>query len=143
MSGQSPIVVLDASAVLAWVLNDPGWKAVDRLLPVATIPASAMVECLYAAKAKGQRTEPEELYAALRAVGLRVEPVTAEDVVRAAELIAASHANAEVNAEKRSPSLSLGDGLCIAVAERLELPLAGGDTYWETLDLRVSFMPFR
>ena len=66
-----------------------------------------------------------------------VEPVTDADAERAAELIVAS---------KASPgqgSLSLGDGLCIAVAERLALPLAGGDRYWSQVPLRVEFLPFR
>ena len=51
----------------------------------------------------------------------------------------------ELSKSASSPagSLSLGDGLCIAVAERLELPLTGGDLYWETLDLRVRVLSFR
>ena len=40
-------------------------------------------------------------------------------------------------------SLSLGDGLCIAVAERLGLPLTGGDQHWSTVSSTVPFMPFR
>ena len=47
------------------------------------------------------------------------------------------------SASSPSGSLSLGDGLCIAVAERLELPITGGDLYWETLDLRVRVLSFR
>ena len=70
-------------------------------------------------------------------MGVEVERETGADVVRAAELVAAS---------RRSPaegSLSLGDGLCIAVAERLGLPITGGDQHWETIVLRVWFLPFR
>jgi PIN domain nuclease of toxin-antitoxin system len=40
-------------------------------------------------------------------------------------------------------SLSLGDGLCIAVAERLGLPVTGGHQHGEALDLAVEFVPFR
>jgi PIN domain nuclease of toxin-antitoxin system len=51
----------------------------------------------------------------------------------------------ELSRSASSPagSLSLGDGLCIAVAERLELPITGGDLYCETLDLRVKVLSFR
>ena len=67
-----------------------------------------------------------------------VEPVITKDAIRAADLIAASKA-----ASSPAGSLSLGDGLCIAVAERLELPITGGDLYWETLELRVKVLSFR
>jgi PIN domain nuclease of toxin-antitoxin system len=43
----------------------------------------------------------------------------------------------------RKLDLSLGDALCIAVAERLQLPIAGADQLWETLDLGVKFLPYR
>lgn len=130
-------VVLDASALLAWVLNERGATTVDRMLAVGAAPASVLVETLYRAVEKGHRLPPNQLQEALLEMGLDVEPVTADDVVRAADLIAAS---------RRAPgegSLSLGDGLCIAVAERLELPITGGDQHWETLDLTVSYLPFR
>lgn len=80
---------------------------------------------------------PHKLHADLLALGLTVEPVTDADAERAAELIVAF---------KVTPgpgSLSLGDGLCIAVAERLGLPLTGGDRYWSRVPLQVEFLPFR
>lgn len=68
---------------------------------------------------------------------MRVEPLLDADTVRAAELILLSKAD-------RDPgSLSLGDGLCIATAERLGLPLTDGDRYWSNVDLSVAFLPFR
>ena len=130
-------MVLDASALLAWVLNERGATTVDRLLDVGVAPASVLVETLYRAVEKGHRLRPEQLREALLEMGLDVEPVTGEDVVRAADLVAASR---QATGEG---SLSLGDGLCIAVAERLRLPVTGGDQYWETLDLAVSYLPFR
>ncbi len=48
-----PTVVLDASAVLAWVLNEKGANTVARMLPVAVLPVSALVETLYRAVEKG------------------------------------------------------------------------------------------
>lgn len=130
-------VVVDASAVLAWVLREKGWEAVDRLLPVAVAPASVMVEVLYRAGARGHGQDPAGLRADLLALGVRVEPLLDGDTLRAAALIAASRS------DPGPGSLSLGDALCIATSERLGLPLTGGDRYWADLELAVPYLPFR
>jgi PIN domain nuclease of toxin-antitoxin system len=130
-------VVLDASAVLAWVMNESGSGTIDRLLPVACVPASAMVETLYRASERGHGLDAHDLHAALLAMGIRVEPLIDPDTVRAAELIAGSRRRGT------SGSLSLGDGLCIAVAERLDLPVVGGDHLWEGIGMTVPFHAFR
>ena len=130
-------VVLDASALLAWVLKERGAGTVDQLLSVGVAPASVLVETLHRAAEKGHRLSLQQLHEALLEMGLAVEPVTGDDVVRAAELIAASRQ------ASGKGSLSLGDGLCIAVAERLRLSITGGEQHWETLDLTVSHLPFR
>ena len=137
MSVAARRVALDASALLAWVLRERGHETVDKLLAVAVIPASAMVETLYRAREKGHTQSSGALHADLLALGLTVEPVTDDDTVRAAELILDS------KAEPGRGSLSLGDGLCIAVAERLVLPVTGGDRYWEQVPSTVKFLPFR
>ena len=62
------------------------------------------------------------------------------DSLRAAELIAISHKKQK---SKDDNSFSLGDGLCIAVAERLGLLVTGGDKYWNECDLQVEFYLFR
>ena len=130
-------VVLDASAVLAWVLGERGAATVDRVLPVCVVPASAMVEVLYRAPERGHRQRPADLHTDLLALGVRVEPLVDADTVRAAQLIATS------KADREKGSLSLEDGLCIATAERLGLPLTGGDRYWAEVGMTVPFMPFR
>ncbi len=137
MSAALRKVVLDASAVLAWVLHELGAATVDKLLSVGVVPASAMVETLYRAQERGHRQSCQELHDDLLAMGLTVEPVTDEDTVRAAELVAASRRDAS------DGSLSLGDGLCIAVAERLGLTMTGNDKYWQGVASTVTFMPFR
>ena len=82
----------------------------------------------------------EELHLTLLSLGLRVEPVIDEDTVRAAALI---HQSRREGPPNNGRALSLGDGLCLAVAERLQLPITGGDEYWETLELAVRYQPFR
>ncbi len=131
-------VVLDASAILAWMLKETGFQVIDRLMPVAVAPASAMTESLYRARQRGHRMEISEAFHHLISYGLQVEGVYEADSVRAAELIWQSRETVGV-----VESLSLGDGLCIAVAERLNLVITGSDRYWETLDLAVPFHNFR
>jgi PIN domain nuclease of toxin-antitoxin system len=130
-------VVLDASAVLAWVLHERGATTVDKLLTVGAVPASVMVETLYRAQERGHGQSCQELHDDLLAMGLTVEPIIDEDTVRAAELVAQSRRDASED------SLSLGDGLCIAVAERLGLTMTGNDKYWAGVASTVKFMPFR
>lgn len=136
MSGQR-LVVLDASALLAWLLHERGAQTVDRMLSAGVAPVSVVVETLYRAVEKGHKLPPDQLYEALVEMGLDVDAIAPEDAVRAAELIAASRTSPAAG------SLSLGDGLCIAVAERLGLPITGGDQHWGTLDLQVPYLPFR
>lgn len=133
-------VVLDASAVLAWVLHERGADVVERLLSVAVIPAADLVEVLYRAPERGHGMTMEQLETHLLAKGLAVEPVTRQDVRRAAELIRYSRDNPR---DRQDRGLSLGDGLCVAVAERLGLPISGGDTAWERLPMDVDHHPFR
>lgn len=130
-------VVIDASALLAWMFRERGADTVGRLLPFSVVPAPNLVEVLYRAPERGHQTAPSDLRRHVLAMGVRVEPFGEQDVSRAAALIGQSRA-----ATHRA-SLSLGDGLCLAVAERLGLPVTGGDQLWATLDLRVPFLPFR
>lgn len=140
MNGSERRVVLDASAVLAWVLRERGYQTVDKMLHVAVVPASAMVEALYRAPERGHALPAQQLHDDLLAMGVSVEPLTDRDTVRASELLAASRA---ARTEEDSRCLSLGDGLCLAVAERLGLPITGGDQHWATADLTIEFLPFR
>lgn len=135
-----PKVVLDASAVLAWVLNERGSATVARMLPVGVVPVSALIETLYRAAEKGHRQTVDELHASVVAMGAHIEPLTEADADRAATLIAESRKAAT---RERPASLSLGDGMCIATAERLDLTVTGGDQHWATCDLSVAFLPFR
>ena len=75
----------------------------------------------------------------LQRVGVELEPTLADDVVRAADLIAQSRRLGIAEGHGISP----GDGLCLAVSERLNLTVVGGDRAWDKLDLRVPYRMFR
>lgn len=131
-------VVLDASAVVEWLLARNDKDVIDRLLPFSIIPVPALTEALYTVSLKNHGLPAAELFNTLMVAGTQTERVTDEDAIRAAELITMSRLSSSA-----AGSLSLGDGLNIAVAERLQLPITGGDQYWETLDLRIRYLPFR
>jgi ribonuclease VapC len=132
-------IVLDASALLAWIRNERGAETVARLMPVAIAPAPNLTEALHRARWRGHRMSPNELHDHVVAMGLEVESFKQADAVRASELLLYSVKHPGPNDER----LSLGDASCIAVAERLRLPIAGDDSYWSLLPLSVDFHPFR
>ncbi len=133
-------IVVDASALLAWLLNERGGNTINKILDLAIAPVSVIVEVLYRAGEKGLKTPPAQILQDLESVGVSIEPILPIDSLRAAELITISRKKRK---SKEDSSLSLGDGLCIAVAERLGLPLTGGDKYWNECDLQVEFYLFR
>lgn len=132
-------IVLDASAVIAWTRAERGAATIGRLLPYAVIPAPNLTEALYRSRARGHRMTPDELQSHILVMGAAVEDFTSGDTVRATELLAYSAARPGSSGDR----LSLGDACCIAVAERLGLPIAGDDQLWASLPLTVSFHSFR
>lgn len=136
---QTRRALLDASAVLAFILQQQGHETVAQVLPVGAITSANLTEVLYKAREFGYRQDLAGLAERLVRTGLQVVEVIDVDAAVAAELIASSR-------KSRAPgkgSLSLGDGICIAVAARLDLVLVGDDRYWEGLDLPVEYRPFR
>ena len=133
-------VVVDASALVAWACKERGCDVVDRILEYAVAPSSVIVESLYKCRERGHGMSLAELHDSFLVMGVKVEAVTDEDTVRSAELILQSRSSI---AKQDQRTLSLGDGLCLAVAERLNLPVTGGDDHWASLDLAVKYLPFR
>jgi len=129
-------VVMDASAIVAWLLNERGADTVGRLLQYAVLPAPNVTESLRTARAHGHRMTIDQMHARLEASCAAIEPFLDVDALRAAELLLYAD-------KRRNSQLSLGDALCISVAERLQLPLVGDDGLWSELPLQVDFHVFR
>lgn len=132
-------LVLDASAVLAWVHAERGADSIGRLLPFAVVPAPNLTETLKAARARGHSLDCDQLRVRIVSMGTHIEPFLEDDCVRAAELLLHSTRNSGAD----GGTLSLGDAQCITVAERLDLPVVGDDQLWSTLPLTTRFHPFR
>jgi PIN domain nuclease of toxin-antitoxin system len=133
-------VVLDSSAVIAWLRREVGWQVVDQALSQGIIPSPCMSEVLYSAVAAGFDAPLDELYESLLLTGLVIEPVLDRDCVRSAQLVAQSRGRSRGQGR---PSLSLADAQCMAVAERLGCALVGSDRHWAVYQLSVPFLPFR
>jgi len=112
-------VVFDASALLAYLNDEPGAEVVGRALTEGGFCGAAnWAEVAQKAEHLPQRWDVSREI--LRSYGLTVIPVLEADADRAAALWKAGEA------------LSLADRLCLALSERLGLPALTADRAWPT-----------
>ncbi len=114
-------VVMDASALLAFLTGEPGADLVEqRLGNGATCGAANWSEVAQKVLAAGRDWDLAE--ALLLSYGVQVEPVVADD--------------AEWAARRWRPAegLSLADRLCLALAERLDTEAWTADRSWGSGD---------
>jgi ribonuclease VapC len=118
--------VLDASALLAYLQDEPGHEAVDMLLNESVISSVNWAEVVQKSLAAGLTIDG--LRSDLEAVGLTIYPFTLED--------------AEVTGglwQQTWPyGLSLGDRACLSLGLRLGVPVLTTDQVWASLDLSVT-----
>jgi len=124
-------VVLDTSALLAWLRGEPGAEVVHPLLPTAIMSAPNWSEACQKLHQRGVDTE--RITSRLRALGIQVEPFTEADAVTAASLWSRT----------RAAGLSLGDRCCLALGSRLGLTTVTADPAWADLDLDVPVQIIR
>lgn len=135
-------VLFDASALIALARNEAGAVALRQLLLETTVLTTA-VTLAEAAASHAFRTHGSAGYWTAKFADVVAEVISVElaDSARAAGLILDARSSGRDGGPKSS--LSLGDAVCIAVAERLGVPLVGADRAWGELDLNVEFLPFR
>ena len=115
-------VVLDASAVLALLLDEPGADEVTLRLDGAAMSAANLAEVLTKLVDAGV-----PLPAASEAIGLlgiRIVPLDAD----------AAFACAQLRPPTRERGLSLGDRACLALAKSLGVPAWTADRAWSDVD---------
>lgn len=129
--------VLDASALLAYLHDEPGADPVgDAIVDGAHISAANFAEVLSKLADTGRR--PAEVVLTIRGSGfpdslLMVEPLTEEDAITMAE----------IREKTGRRNISLGDRACLALGIRLGLPILTGDRVWSELGLGVEIRPIR
>lgn len=113
--------VLDASALLAFLQGEDGAAIVEgALADGARIGAANWSEVSQKVLSRGGDWALTR--ALLTSYGLVVDPVTADDAQRAAELW------------RPGSGLSLADRLCLALGERLGLVILTADRHWGESD---------
>ena len=113
-----PEMVLDASALLAFLHQEPGADIVEHVLDGSVI---STVNWLEVSRKSLEWGRPVGLLrVGLAELGLDIAPFTVEDAETAAEMYQAT----------RSSGLSLGDRACLALARRLGLPALTADRRW-------------
>lgn len=124
-------VVLDASAVLVLLLDEPGADAVAESVPRGVMSAVNLAEVLGKLGDRGVETSglPDHLAAA----GVLFEPMTEQDALVAAEL------------RRRDDGrvLSLADRCCLALALRLSTAVLTADRAWSAVDTGVEVRQVR
>jgi ribonuclease VapC len=111
-------VVLDASALLAFLKDEPGGSAVRQLLPTSVMSAINLAEVATTFIHGGMPADEAEL--ALRELPVRIVPLDEGQAYQASAL-------QPLTAVK---GLSLGDRCCLALARSLGLPALTCDRAW-------------
>jgi PIN domain nuclease of toxin-antitoxin system len=111
-------VVLDASAVLAYLHNEKGAEIVERDIIGACVSAINATEVV--TKLLERRFACSDVQAIMESFQLRIISFDASMMYRTAELRLLT----------RHLGLSLGDRACLTVAEYLKLPVLTADKQW-------------
>jgi len=123
--------VLDASALLAMLQDEPGGDIVQELLETAAISSVNWSEVTQ--KALERQMEIEELRHDLEALGLEILPFTA----------VLAETTARLRSATSKAGLSLGDRACLALAAVLGLPAVTTDRIWPDLGLPIKIRVVR
>ncbi|KAB8320707.1 type II toxin-antitoxin system VapC family toxin [Tolypothrix campylonemoides VB511288] len=124
-------VVLDASALLAYLQDEPGSEAVEVVLTESVISSVNWAEVVQKSVAAG--VVIDGMREDLEALGLIIAPFTPEDAQMAGRLWL----------QTRQAGLSLGDRACLSLGMRLDVSVLTTDQIWATLGLSLDMRVVR
>jgi ribonuclease VapC len=116
-------VVLDASAVLAYLFDEPGHDRVEPALSSELLSSANLAEIIGKLIDHGASTA--EAIAAVTNLGIGIAPVDLFSGQRAGVL----------REQTRGRNVSLADRFCLALAEQTGLPVMTADKAWTNLGL--------
>jgi PIN domain nuclease of toxin-antitoxin system len=119
-------VVLDASALLAFLRREPGGERIAAVLDRAVISAVNVSEVV--SKALDYGGTLVAVSTALSQLPIRTIPFDGEDAYRAASL----------RPMTRGKGLSLGDRSCLALGMRLGVPVLTAEVAWSEFQTIVA-----
>lgn len=132
--------LLDASALLAWLHEEPGAGFVDAILEQSAISSVNLGEVLYKTESSKQQAGD------LLALGLQVIPFCTAHALELPALRATDRTRQqEARARRvRVQTLSLADLCCLATGVVERRPVVTADTYWSELGVSgLSVIDYR
>jgi ribonuclease VapC len=124
-------VVLDASAMLAYLKGEPGGDRVDDRLPESVMSSVNWAEVIQ--KSIAANVDVDGMLDDLQVLGLRIEPFLPEDGEIAGRLWP----------QTKQAGLSLGDRACLSLGMRLAAPILTSDRAWASLSLALDIQVIR
>ncbi len=119
-------IVLDASALLALLNQEPGSDVVANLIAEAAISTVNLAEVV--AKLSEAGLPQTAIETALEGLGFNVIPFDLQQAIAAGLL----------RPQTKALGLSLGDRACLALAQHLDIPALTADQAWANLSLQIE-----
>jgi PIN domain nuclease of toxin-antitoxin system len=136
--------LLDASALVALILREPGWKVVDAISEsgLALSTPIALTETFEICRRKKTGISQDEVRTLLSLKNIQIISVVEEDAIEAGYIYKKVK---EYNLKsKRQIRASLADVMLLAVGKRLGTIVVFSDNEWELIDLPgIKVLPFR
>ncbi len=123
--------ILDTSAVLAALWDEPGGERVNEVLAEARISAVSQSELI--AKLVDRGASASQVRDVIIALNLDVGEFSASQALISGEL----------RRETKAVGLSLGDRCCLALAREESLPVLTADRAWANLNVEVEIEVIR
>ncbi len=124
-------VVLDASAIIAFLRQEPGAAIVGEYLTDGMASAVNIAEV--GTRLSDLDMGDAQIRRSISVLGLEIKPFDLE----------AAYAVAMMRAKTRNKGLSLGDRACLALANQLGVPALTADRVWAELDIDVDIQLIR
>ncbi len=123
--------VLDASALLVLLQNEPGAELVQNCLPTSVISSVNFSETVSRLTRYGM--PDAEIRDMLELLGLEIVPFYTDQAYESGFL----------SASTKSSGLSFGDRACLALAQQLNRTALTSDKAWKSLDLGIQIEMIR